>query len=87
MTKQEVQDIAAQLCGALTDLGCEYHFEADNRSNRHSHYIYVRRPKYIEIRISDHPRKKGKLRKQLDVGQHGVSLERAIEEITALVRS
>jgi hypothetical protein len=81
MTKQEVQDMVAKLCGVLTELGCEYHYEADNRSNRHSHYIYVRRPKYMEIRVSDHPANKIRGRKAFDIGPHGMPLDLALEEI------
>jgi hypothetical protein len=80
MTKGEIQDVAARLCGALTELGFEYHFEADNRSARKSAYIYVRRPRYMQIRISDHP--SGRRRRHtFDVGPHGVTLEHALAEI------
>jgi hypothetical protein len=83
--KIDVQGMAAAVCGVLTELGCEYHFEADNRSDRSSHYIYVRRPKYIEIRVSDHPT--SRRRKQFDIGPHGLPIDRAIAEITALVKA
>lgn len=87
MKKQNVQDMAARLCGALTELGCQYEFQGDNRSDHHSIYFWVRRPKYIEIRVSDHAINKVKRRKQFDIGPHGMPLEQAIEEIAALVRS
>lgn len=84
MTKQEVVDIATKLCGVLTDMGCEYHFETDNRSKSKSCYIYVRRPKYMEIRISDHP--PGRRRyTQFDIGPHGLSVETALEKITTFM--
>lgn len=87
MTKQEIHDTVAKLCGVLTDLGCQFEFEADNRSDRRSYYIYVRRPKYMEIRVSDHAANKVRRRKQFDIGPHGISLERAIEEITAKTKN
>lgn len=86
MAKQEVQEMTARLCSVLTELGCEYHFEADNRSKWHSHYIYVRRPKYTEIRISDHAINKIKRRKTFDIGPHGMPLDQAIKEITELMK-
>jgi len=86
-TKNDIQDMAAQICSALTTLGCDYHFEADNRSNRKSVYIYVRRPKYTEIRVSDHPIGKVQRRKTFDVGPHGLPVEQAIKELSALMRT
>lgn len=86
MTRREIEETTAKLCGALTELGFEYHTEADNRSNRRSHYIYARRPIYMEIRVSDHPPGKVQRRKRFDIGPHGISVEQAIEEITALAR-
>lgn len=86
MKKNEVHEMTASVCSALTNLGCEYHFESDNRSQNRSHYIYVRRPKYIEIRVSDHPINKVRRRKQFDIGPHGLSVEQAIGEITALIK-
>jgi hypothetical protein len=83
--KQEIQDMAARLCSVLTDLGCDFHFEADNRSSHRSHYIYVRRPKYIEIRVSDH--RATKRPKQFDVGPHGMPVDHAIQAITTLLKS
>lgn len=83
MTKQEVHELAVALCGKLTELGFEYHVEADNRSNQKSQYVFVRRPIYMEIRVSDHPAD-SKRRKHIDVGPHGISVEKAIETITAL---
>jgi hypothetical protein len=76
-----------KLCTELAKLGCEYHFEASDRPRQHSHYVYVRRPKYIEIRVSDHAANKIKRRKTFDIGPHGMSLDRAVEEIAALLNS
>jgi hypothetical protein len=87
LTKQEIADATARLCSVLTGLGFEYHFEADNRGGNKSHYIYVRRPIYMEIRISDHPMNKIKRRKRFDIGPHGISLDQAIEQITELAKS
>lgn len=87
MSKKEVQDTVARLLSALAGLGCEFHFESDNRASRHSHYVYVRRPKYIEIRVSDHPANKIKRRKTFDIGPHGMSLEQAVEGITEIVKT
>jgi len=82
MQKVEIQDMAAKLCGVLGDLGFEYDIQADNRGGHKSFYIYARRPRYMEIRISDHPAgKRGKHRKTFDIGPHGVSLDHAISEI------
>lgn len=86
MTKTEIREMATTLCGTLTDLGFEYHVEADNRGNRRSHYIYVHRPIYMEIRVSDHRHGTGR-RKRFDIGPHGLSLEQAIKEITELAQS
>jgi hypothetical protein len=80
VTKDEIKDIATRLCGALSELGFEYHFEADNRSARKSAYIFVRRPRYMQIRISDHPSRR-KRRHTFDVGPHGVTLDHALREI------
>ena len=85
MTKQEVQDIVAKLCGALSDLGCIYEVTADNRSNRKSQYIYIRKPTYAEIRVSDHP-PVAKRKKQFDVGPHGMTVEAVIDELRARLR-
>ena len=82
---REIQEIVAALCGALSGLGCEYHFEAGTLAHRRSYYIYVRRPKYMEIRISDHAANKIRHRKRFDVGPHGMTLEQATREITELV--
>lgn len=87
MRKNEIQEMAAAVCGLLTELGCEYHFEADNRSSKRSAYIYVRRPKYMEIRVSDHAAGRVRRHKQFDIGPHGISVDQAIADITALVRS
>lgn len=76
--------MTAKLCGALTDLGFEYHFEADNRSARKSHYIYVRRPISMEIRLSDHA---GRRAKRFDVGPHGMTVDQAIAELTQLAQT
>lgn len=80
-SRQEIQDMAAKVCGLLTDLGFEYHFEADNRANHKSFYIFVRRPKYTEIRVSDHPIGKVRRRKRFDIGPHAMSLDAAMKEI------
>ena len=81
MTKQELQDMTAKLCGILTELGFEYHYEADNRSDRKSHYIYVRKPAYMEIRLSDHAGNRVKHRKRFDIGPHGITLEQAVVDL------
>lgn len=86
MSKKQVEDTVAKLLGALAELGCEFHFESDNRANRHSHYVYVRRPKYIEIRVSDHPANKARRRKAFDIAPHGTSLEQAIMGITEIIK-
>lgn len=83
MHKSEVMDTAASLCGILTDLGCIYEFEADNRSQNKSVYIYVRRPRYFQVRVSDHPRKKHARKMMIDIGPHGLSLDEAIVQIKA----
>jgi hypothetical protein len=87
MKKQEIQEAVAKLCAALSGLGFQYDIEGDNRSDRKSFYIYVRRPIYMEIRISDHPMNKIKRRKTYDIGPHGISVDAAIAEITSIARS
>jgi hypothetical protein len=83
MTKRQIQDDAAKLCGLLCELGYEYHTEGDNRGSSHrSVYIIVRRPRYMEIRVSDHPMNKIKRAKTFDIGPHGTALEQAIKDIT-----
>lgn len=81
MTKQEIRDLTAKLCGFLTELGYQYHFEADNRSSSKSCYIFVRSRRYMEIRISDHPMRKRRRRQTYDIGPHGVALDQAMKEI------
>lgn len=82
MTKGEIQDIAARICGTLTELGFEYHFEADNRSERKSCYIFVRRPRYMEIRISDHPsNRRRRHARTFDIGPHGMTVEGVLNDI------
>ena len=85
-SKNEIQDMVASICGVLTGLGCQYEFEADNRSDRRSHYIYVRRPKYFEIRVSDHRANKMRRRKMFDIGPHGMPYDHAVQAITSLLK-
>ena len=39
MHRMEIQDMAAKLCGVLSDLGFEYDTQADNRGGYKSFYI------------------------------------------------
>lgn len=50
-----VADASEALCGGLTDLGCIYEIEFDNRGGNRSRYIFVRKPIAAKIRVSDHP--------------------------------
>lgn len=87
MDKKDLQTITARLSSVLTDLGFEFHMEADNRPSHRSHYLYVRRPVYVEIRVSDHvPTRLSSKRKRIDVGPHATSLEDAIKEINTLAQ-
>lgn len=79
MTKQEIQDTAAKLCGVLSELAFEYEVVNSSRSDQKSCYVYVRRPRYLEIRISDHVGRHRK--KHFDIGPHGITLEQAIAEL------
>lgn len=86
MHKKDVAAMTGELCSALSRLGCEYDCSSSHQASLKSHYIYVRRPKYFEIRVSDHSIKKVKRRKTFDVGPHGVSVEQAVSEITELLK-
>lgn len=93
MTKQSIADDSEQLCGALSDMGCEFHWEADNRGGFNSRYVFVRRPVAAKIRVSDHKsdrieRAKEKSRTLLlDVGPHGLSWQDAVAQIRAAAGS
>lgn len=91
-------EAVVQLCNLLDRLGCIYELRGDNRvqhlnsrqfpvREHRSRYIYVSRPKYIEIRVSDHKQNKIRRRKTFDVGPHGLSLEQAVGQIEALVKA
>ena len=83
----EIVGTTERLCGALSDLGCVYEVEFDNRGGKRSRYIYVRKPVSVKIRVSDHRSdrmEKDKARSRqmvLDVGKHGLSWEEAVAQI------
>lgn len=78
-------DLAADLARQLSDMGCVYEWEGDNRSYRNSRYIFVRRPVAAKFRVADHPSDRiqkdlGRSRGRVyDVGPHAMSVEQAIE--------
>lgn len=55
MGRRDVEDATTALAGGLSDLGCVYDCEFDNRGGNRSNYIFVRRPLPAKIRIADHP--------------------------------
>ena len=85
--KQSIADESEKLCGGLADMGCKFHWEADNRGGVNSRYVFVRRPVVAKIRVSDHKsdrteRDKRKSRTLvLDVGPHALSWQDALAEI------
>ena len=91
--KKIIEDIAGSLCSALTDLGCEFYWEGDNRGGKHtSKYIFVRKPVAMKIRVSDHrsdraEKDKQKRVKTFDVGPHSQSWQDAIAEIGSILSS
>lgn len=88
----EVKDVAASICGALSDGGYTYTFSADNRGGNRSCYIFVTRPVSAKIRISDHPSDRADKEVNrsrtpvLDVGlgRHGITPEAAIQRLDEL---
>lgn len=92
-----VRDATTALCGALTDLGCVYECQFDNRGGNRSDYIHVRRPLPAKIRISDHPSSrvdKDKVRAKIlvidvNVGarKFGVTWQEAVAQIAAVSES
>jgi hypothetical protein len=86
---KEVENASESLCGGLTDLGCTYEIEFDNRGGNRSRYIYIRRPLAAKIRVSDHPSDRAEKDMKnsrmlvLDVGtgRHGISWQVALEKI------
>ena len=80
-------EISTSICGVLSDLGCKFHVEGDD-----SHYIFVRQPVPMKIRVSDHrqrKREKGQrpLRvKEFRVGKFDMSLSDVVAEITILCK-
>jgi hypothetical protein len=83
----DVASISEKLCGALTDMGCAYDIEIDNRGGKRSRYVHVRKPVSAKIRISDH--KSDRIEKErgrskmlvLDVGPHGMHWRDAVKAI------
>ena len=86
-----IADLSENLCSRLTDLGFEFHWEADNRHHNRSRYIFVRRPVPLKIRVSDHPspriekEKENSRVKVFDVGPHALSTNEVLNEISNLV--
>jgi hypothetical protein len=85
--RKQIEEDTEKLCGALSDLGFEFHWEADNRGGKNSRYIMTRRPIAAKIRVSDHPSprvEKEKARSKcviLDVGPHALSWQAALSEL------
>jgi hypothetical protein len=95
MSKREVEDATTSIAGALTDLGCQYDCEFDNRGGNRSNYIFVRKPVPAKIRIADHPssrmdKDKGRAKVlviDVNVGprKFGVTWQEAVAQIAATV--
>lgn len=95
MSKATISDVTTSLCGALTDLGCQYSCDIDNRGGNRSTYIHITRPLPAKIRISDHrssriDRDKGRskiLIIDVDVGcrtKGAVTWQEAVAQIAAV---
>ena len=93
MARETVRDVTTALCGALTDLGCQYSCDSDNRGGNRSAYIHVTRPVPAKIRIADHKSSridKDKGRSKIlviDVGicGRGISWQEAASQIAATI--
>ena len=52
--KKITEDLTLQVCGFLSDTGCVYDLQRDNRGGMRSSYVFVRKPVPMKIRISAH---------------------------------
>lgn len=94
MSKREIEDATTSIAGGLTDLGCQYDCQFDNRGGNRSNYLFVRKPVPAKIRISDHPstridKDKGRAKMltiDVSVGprQFGVTWQEALAQIAAI---
>lgn len=53
--KQITEDLTLEVAGFLSDAGCVYECQFDNRGGKRARYIFVRKPVACKIRISGHP--------------------------------
>lgn len=53
--KQVTEDLSLQVAGFLSDVGCVYECQFDNRGGKRARYLFVRRPVAAKIRVSGHP--------------------------------
>lgn len=87
-----VADLAAALCGSLSDRGFTYTFSTDNRGGNRSCYIFITRPVSAKIRVSDHPSDRAEKDVQrskslvldVGVGRHGITADAALAHLAAL---
>lgn len=52
--KQVTEDLTLEIAGFLSDAGCVYDCQFDNRGGERARYIFVRKPLASKIRISGH---------------------------------
>lgn len=91
--KIAIEGAHLSLCGALADMGCIYETHADNRGGSRSCYIFVRKPKALKVRVSDHGSdrvKKDATHSKVPIFDvrtdgRGLTVQQAIAEIAALV--
>ncbi len=94
MPRPTIKDVTTALCGALSDLGCVYDCELDNRGGNRSTYVRLRKPTPAKIRISDHrssriDKDKGRAKMliidvDVEARGHGVSWQEAVAQIAAI---
>lgn len=96
MAKETVRDVVTALCGALSDLGCVYDCDFDNRGGQNkSCYVFVRKPLPAKLRVSDHrssriDKDKGRAKMLIiDIGvgarvKNAITWQEAITQIAAM---
>jgi hypothetical protein len=53
--KQITEDLSLRVAGFLSDAGCMYDLQFDNRGGKRARYLFVRKPIAAKIRVSGHP--------------------------------
>ena len=53
--KRITEDLSLKVAGFLSDAGCVYDLQFDNRGGARARYLFVRKPIACKIRVSGHP--------------------------------